>query len=274
MKYYEPNNKKAVFLISDNKGTQEKYYDNGYWYKINMFGNEGLAEELSSLILFHAILPSSAHVDFVEYEQCKIGLQKGCNSANFLYEGESYISLQNLCQNLSHEELSEKVFSITNEEDRYLFLINYVKNITGLDLSNYLRTCITLDFIIRNPDRHFGNLGVIMRSDGTFKEAPIFDNGQGLGQNYRITDPLMSHEDRLDVLIAATLTGSFTKALSMCGGPIFKLDYNALKQDLKNYPDSIAKNFLEEQLDWYEPIFNINYQKENDENNNIDYDNL
>ena len=273
MQYYNPNPKESVFLISDNKGTQPKYKDKMYWYKINMLGNEGLAEELSSLVLSYAVTDTQNPIYFVKYEQTKIGNQIGCKSANFLYEGEQYISLQNIYKNLTHDELSEKIFSISDETNRFAYLIDYFKKNINLDLTNYIKTCITLDFIICNPDRHYGNLGVIKRSDGTFKEAPIFDNGQGLGQNYQITDPLMTNEERTEKLTAATLCGSFSKALQICNGPIFKLDYINLLSALNDYPNSIAKNFLIYNLKKIEPILNKDYIS-NQINNYDDYENL
>ncbi len=36
------------YTLGSSKGTQIKYYENGWWYKKNMLGYEGRAEEMVS----------------------------------------------------------------------------------------------------------------------------------------------------------------------------------------------------------------------------------
>ncbi len=36
------------YTLESSKGTQIKYYENGWWYKKNMLGYEGRAEEMVS----------------------------------------------------------------------------------------------------------------------------------------------------------------------------------------------------------------------------------
>ena len=72
-----------VMVQGSSKGTQPKYFENGYWYKKDSCGYEGLAEELVSKVL------SCSNVkDYVEYEQCIIDGRSGCRSKNFLKENE------------------------------------------------------------------------------------------------------------------------------------------------------------------------------------------
>ena len=71
------------------KGTQKKYYDNGYWYKENLTGSEGFAEELAS-----EILKCSNLSNFVEYKQCKVNNRSGCRSKNFLQPDEMFLSFE------------------------------------------------------------------------------------------------------------------------------------------------------------------------------------
>ena len=71
------------------KGTQKKYYDNGYWYKENLTGSEGFAEELAS-----EILKCSNLSNFVEYKQCKVNNRSGCRSQNFLQPDEMFLSFE------------------------------------------------------------------------------------------------------------------------------------------------------------------------------------
>lgn len=74
-------------------GNQIKFLKDEYWYKINDVGDEGLAEELTSVIL-----SCSNMRNHVKYERCEINGKPGCRSKNFLGEGESFISLRRLYQ--------------------------------------------------------------------------------------------------------------------------------------------------------------------------------
>lgn len=40
-----------VLTNGSTKGAQPKYYKDGFWYKQNMFGYEGLSEHLASVVL-------------------------------------------------------------------------------------------------------------------------------------------------------------------------------------------------------------------------------
>ena len=76
-----------VMVQGSSKGTQPKYYEDGYWYKVNNVGYEGLAERLASMLHSHSNIKN-----FVEYEQCMINGRPGCRSKNFVQENESFIS--------------------------------------------------------------------------------------------------------------------------------------------------------------------------------------
>lgn len=51
MKNYTLSPQAMVMIAGSSIGTQPKYYDNGYWYKENQMGCEGLAERLASVVL-------------------------------------------------------------------------------------------------------------------------------------------------------------------------------------------------------------------------------
>ena len=67
-----------------------------------------------------------------------------------------------------------------NNDERLKYVVDTINNIIEFDCQNYLQKVFSLDAIILNDDRHFHNLGFIQDDDGSFKEAPIFDNGRGL----------------------------------------------------------------------------------------------
>ena len=249
MEEYKIDKEFLVLSAASSKGTQVKYYKDGYWYKTNNVGNEGLAEELTSKVL------SCSNVDyFVQYERCKINGMLGCRSKNFLKKGNSFITFQRLYQNYVGGELNDKVKSLNSVKERYDYLVNFVKEVTGLDCSDYLRNTFSLDLLIRNPDRHFHNLGVIMSEDATYGIAPIFDNGQGLAQNFNITPPYLTIEEKDEKLYAASISGSFEAQVSAAGN-ILKIDYERLFDILQNYDNSIAKEFLVYQLRKYKKLF-------------------
>ena len=170
MHNYEIDKNYTVLSKADNNGSQSKFHKDNYWYKYNRMGNEGLAEQMTS-----DLLSCSNVTDYVVYEYCLINGRNGCRSENFLQDGEQFITLQRLYQNCYGGELIEKINSITDIEERYVYLLNFIEELTGLDASNYLYQNMTLDMIIKNPDRHYNNLGVILQKDGNFRFAPIFD---------------------------------------------------------------------------------------------------
>ncbi len=51
IKEYKLSPQALVMVQGSSKGTQPKYYENGYWYKVNQCGYEGLSEYLVSKVL-------------------------------------------------------------------------------------------------------------------------------------------------------------------------------------------------------------------------------
>lgn len=242
-------------IWSDSEGTQPKYYKDGYWYKVDTLGKEGLAEQLAS-----EVLACSNAEDFVIYKRCEINGKSGCKSASFLSEGEHFVSLQNLYKNYTGEDLSNKIREFSDVKERLNFIYVFVKNVTGLNIERYIQDILALDMLIKNPDRHFGNLGIILSECGTFRTAPIFDNGQGLYQNFQITPPTLDDEEKDEKLFGATVSGSF-ELQAITAGIQLKIDYKKLYERLEEYPDSIAKKCLLTQLNKYKNILSISCEK-------------
>lgn len=262
---------KEIILTADNLGTQKKYRSNNYWYKINNLGNEALSETLSSLILKNADLPDN--ITFVDYNICKINDKIACKSMDFLNPGERFVSLQAIYKYYENKELSDEIFKLPDIKTRYLYLCNYFSEICEINIADYLKCCLTLDAIICNPDRHFGNLGVIQKENGDFRLSPIFDNGQGLGQNFNITPPDIDYSEKIKLLNANTISGSFELVINDIGSG-FTINYDNLKEDIDNFynnnpefcNNSIGnqvKEFLNKQLDKYEKLLSNSLEKEN-----------
>ena len=170
------------FLIDDkylvrtngtSDGTQDKFFKDNLWFKLDRYGDEGIAETTASLILQESGLVSSK---FVEYFPCKINGKNGCYSKNFLKDEESFITFYRLYKNVTGRDLAQ-VCSKMNYDDAIEYVINFIKQQTNLDIHEYLANTFALDKIILNEDRHFNNLGIIYNGTG-FKPAPIFDNGK------------------------------------------------------------------------------------------------
>lgn len=170
------------FLIDDkylvrtngtSDGTQDKFFKDNLWFKLDRYGDEGIAETTASLILKESGLVSSK---FVEYFPCKINGKNGCYSKNFLKDEESFITFYRLYKNVTGRDLAQ-VCSKMNYDDAIEYVINFIKQQTNLDIHEYLANTFALDKIILNEDRHFNNLGIIYNGTG-FKPAPIFDNGK------------------------------------------------------------------------------------------------
>ena len=256
MENYTIDRAYAVLASIDTMGTQVKFYKDGYWYKYDSLGLEGVAEEVTSLLL------SCSNIkDYVTYERCTINGKKGCRSRDFLDASEQFITFDTLYRNITGKSLSDKMGELQNADARLYYLIDFIKKATGLDATAYLYKNLALDMITKNPDRHFNNLGIILQTDGTFRFSPIFDNGQGLMMNFHITPPILEDEEKEYHLSAATISGSFEMQYAAVnklytGIPV-RIDYDKLNALLsERYPSgNIAVDYLRTSLDKYKDLF-------------------
>lgn len=254
MKDYLIDRRYAVLSRSDSSyGSQPKFKKDEYWYKFNHTGNEGLAEQLVS-----DVLSCSSIEDYVSYEYCQINGKNGCRSKDMLSPGETLLPFSQLYFNATGSVLADDIYAL-DEHERFMYIVDFIKDETGLDCSRYLFDNLTLDMLTRNPDRHFKNLALILTNDGTFKTAPIFDNGQGLAQNFTLTPPDLSIEEKEERCFACTISGSFerqyTLAQEATGYDPFLIDYDRLYEILDSYLESVAKDYLKYSLDKYQDLF-------------------
>lgn len=207
-------------------GTQDKYFYNDVWYKLDRYGGEGIAETAASMILRESGLPPEL---FVEYKPCLINGKGGCYSKNFLKENESFITLYRLYKNVSGRDLAA-VCAKMDYDDAIEYVLNFVKKQTHLDLHEYLANTFFLDMLILNEDRHFNNLGIIF-NEKNFRPAPIFDNGKSfLIGNQRAKK-------------CNTLKEKISTAYAKAFSPSFQTNFNYLKKycTLKLSPSVIEK---------------------------------
>lgn len=168
----------TVISESSSKGNQRKFYQNGYWIKLdNDRCNEGLAEEFVSK--FENLI---LDFPYVEYKTDLFSLNgdeyKGCYCYN-MYDDKDVV-FYSLRHVLKMNNIPLSIF--TKEEDIAVNMknvINAVGNSTGVDITTYLFRLLLLDALIINEDRHYMNLG-ICRKGAQAAQAPCFDNGASL----------------------------------------------------------------------------------------------
>ncbi len=167
------DSKYLVYDDGTSDGTQDKYFKDGIWYKVDRYGGEGYNEELSSKLLSCTDL----HLDeFVNYQQVIINGKMGCKSNSFLQGHEEYVSIYRLHKNVTGIDIAT-VFSNMDFEDQADYIVSFVSKETGLNIEKMLGNIFFVDKLILNDDRHFNNIGLIFDGD-SFREAPIFDNGK------------------------------------------------------------------------------------------------
>ena len=208
------------FLIDDeylirtsgtSDGTQDKFYKDGFWFKLDRYGGEGLAETAASIILKESGLSPA---QFVEYLPCVVNGKNACYSKNFLKDDESFITFYRLYKNVTGRDLAQ-VCSTMDYDDAIEYVMNFVKQQTNLDIHEYLANTFALDRIILNEDRHFNNLGIIY--DGIeFKTAPIFDNGKSflIGNKRAIEEN--SLQDKIKTAHSKAFSPSFELNYKYC----------------------------------------------------------
>ena len=84
---------------TSSKGNQEKWLADGRWYKLDLFGYEGLAEAVTSALLAQTNTDALGF-RYVTYRMERLEVhghtRNGCSSANFLRQGEAILTLAEL----------------------------------------------------------------------------------------------------------------------------------------------------------------------------------
>lgn len=174
------------------KGNQLKWCSNGYWYKADYTGYEGLAEYMVSRLLEHSNLEKSKFISYdTEQIQYGVTIYRGCKSMDFLQEECQMITMERLFYSNFGESLSKSLFAITNLEERIRFLVNQTIRLTGLEeFGNYLSQLLAIDALFLNEDRHMHNIAVVLHADGKYSYCPIFDNGAALLSDITMDYPM------------------------------------------------------------------------------------
>ena len=178
------------------KGNQLKWENEGIWYKADYTGYEGLAEYVISHLLKLTNLNEGEYVLY-EPEQIKYKRQiyNGVRSRAFIDEDWQIITLERLFKNVYNESLTSVLWHMSDVKERLEFLVNSIKNITGLNnWDEYICRLFTIDAFFLNEDRHMHNIAVLMNGKGEYKYCPVFDNGAGL-----LSDTTMDYPMEQDI---------------------------------------------------------------------------
>ncbi len=174
--------KKNVMLHTAAKGNQDKWLDNGLWYKLDTGSFESLAETVASQLLQKSNIQSQLGYQIVPYEVTQVmrhGQQRtACVSPNFLKEGQTIVTADHLLRRVVGAEYQTKVFGKCTTYPQILTaFVDVMVETTGLaDFGAYLTLLFECDCLIRNVDRHLNNIAVLWSPDG-YDYCPIFDNG-------------------------------------------------------------------------------------------------
>lgn len=190
-----------ISFSTASRGNQLKWKSGDKFVKLNYIGYEGLAEHMVSWFLQFTDIPKE---DYVEYTSCYIYengrlLGKGCYSEDFLH-GRQEITIRRLL------ETNIVPFSIGYDE-----LLDFLYDETGKYFKDYLDRILCLDSIIRNDDRHFGNISLIYT--GEYLSAPIFDNGLSCLSDINTYPIDIRFEDNYKAVLAKPFNTDFKRQI-------------------------------------------------------------
>lgn len=171
-------------------GDQLKWKQDGYWYKADRIGFESLAEAVVSNLLKRANIEQ-----FIEYEPVTITYQgqqyRGCRCLEFKKANDELISLERLSKSHTGFGLAGMLKRISDVEERILYTVELVENLTGLqDFGVYLTKLLELDAFFLNVGRHTDNIMLLYDTvKKEYRYAPVFDMAQSFFSDTKHTCP-------------------------------------------------------------------------------------
>lgn len=240
MDRYKVDRKDRFLLSSTSKGNQIKWFKDNKWLKADTMGYEGVAEALvSNLEMF------VENIDFVEYSLCVIddyndgeyiNSYNGCVSDNFTNEDESVISVDRILTQYYRTARYADTITKLSGKDLVSTVVNICSEITRIsynDIMLYLSNMFKLDAVTLNEDRHLNNISFVKNINGTYRLAPIFDNGLSLlsdTQDYPMGYNLKSNMRKVK---SKPFSSSFKKQIGYFD------EYPLLRIDVKSFFEKI-----------------------------------
>lgn len=234
---------------TSSKGNQEKWLDNGRWYKLDQFGYEALAEVFSSMLLEYSNVEKDFPFRFVRYRMERMNVhgrdRVGCSSEDFLKKGESVVTLSHLLKRSLDKPLADVLTRLTSDKKRIAYLADATTEFTGLELfPEYMTILFEIDGLILNDDRHLNNIAVIEKN-GRYDYCPIFDNGAGLLSNTQFSPMDIDPKGLMKVLQARPFKTTFNRqvgAVRALYGP---------QLEMPKFTHSQLQEMLEPMLSFY-----------------------
>ncbi len=177
--------------VTSSKGNQEKWRENGRWYKLDQFGYEALAEAATSALLARSNIEADTPFTFVRYRMERVNVhgrdRTGCSSEDFLRPGQSIVTLDHLLSRVLGRPLRDALARLPSDKKRLAFLAETTAEYTGLrEFPQYLTLLFEADALFLNDDRHLNNIAVLEQG-GRYSYCPVFDNGAGLLSNVQLS---------------------------------------------------------------------------------------
>lgn len=215
-----------------NNGFQKKYIKDNFFYKLDESDNtsEAITEELVTKLLNFSSLNKT---DFVSYEYGILGAKYASRSKKFTKNDSELIDFNTLSKQIQKFPLDYFVDNFHSASKGIDYTIKFIADNFNVDVKDYLRNCITLDYIIKNTDRDFSNLALIKESN-SYKTSPIFDNANGL-MSCENFNRYKNIEDNLKDLSYKPFSRDINEMYKYLG-PGFQVDFKAFLNFLnENY---------------------------------------
>ena len=157
------------------KGNQTKWFKEGYWYKADFLGFEGLAESICSCLLY-----ASDIRQFVKYYPVNIYEEEtgecllGCKSSDF----GTIISGDVIMLHLP-DRYNVWLNPTGSLPSDFTLFCQGVKQIFDVDIADDMKAMLQFDLITGNEDRVLRNFGLIKKG-ASYEFAPLFDHGLSL----------------------------------------------------------------------------------------------
>lgn len=207
----------SEYKISElsSKGSQEKWLDDGRWYKLDQYGYEALAETLISGLLERSNIEKETPFSFVRYQMERVNVHgceyTGCSSENFLVPGQSIITLSHLFKRVGNIPLEAILARQPSDKRRIAYLAETTAELTGLELfPQYLTLLFEVDGLFHNDGRDMNNIAVL-EQDGKYDYCPIFNNGAGLLSNTQTLSMLIDPKALATFQLAKPFNISFNR---------------------------------------------------------------
>lgn len=231
----EKHNSKKVNGFSS-KGNVPKWLIGDKWYKIDVFGYEGLAEYIVSHLLKKTNVKNFVLYDLtnVMYMDKKVA----CVSKNFVGVNEEIVTIERLHLAEKGMGLNSELSKIKDVEDKIKYTVDFIENITNIkDFHIYLVMILEMDMLFLNEDRHTNNIALIRNNvNKKYKLAPVFDNGLSLlsdMNDYKISEDIYKNIDKIKAKPFSMDYIEQVEAIEKLYGQQFYIDFD--KKDIDKY---------------------------------------